>query len=140
MLLRSEIVQKRIYASVGIPFKGNFSLLRHGARKESARSCNPLTQGTPSFGLFLTQGTPSFGLFLTQGTPSFGLFAPLLSIFDHFEPSLQPVMGGCCKMFQLHSIKPHCAGRHFRTKLMSRYIGAGQNDRFDVRIQCGLIE
>ena len=94
MLLRSEIVQKRIYASVGIPFKGNFSLLRHGARKESARSCNPLTQGTPSFGLFLTQGTPSFGL-----------FAPLLPIFDHFEPSLQPVMGGCCKMFQLHSIK-----------------------------------
>ena len=29
----------------------------------------------------------------------------------------------------------HCAGRHFRTKLMSQYIGAGQNDRFDVRIQ-----
>ena len=94
MLLRSEIVQKRIYASVGIPFKGNFSLLRHGARKESARSCNPLTQGTPSFGLFLTQGTPSFGL-----------FAPLLPIFDHFEPSTQPVMGDCCRLFQLHLIK-----------------------------------
>ena len=29
----------------------------------------------------------------------------------------------------------HCSGRHFRTKLMSQYIGAGQNDRFDVRIQ-----
>ena len=29
----------------------------------------------------------------------------------------------------------HCAGRHFRTKLMSRYIGVGQNDGFDVRIQ-----
>ena len=94
MLLRSEMLQKKNYASVGIPFKGNFSLLKHGARRESARSCNPLTQGTPSFGLFLTQGTPSFGL-----------FAPLLSIFEHFEPSLQPVMGGCCKMFQLHSIK-----------------------------------
>ena len=31
--------------------------------------------------------------------------------------------------------KSHCAGRHFMTKLMCRYIGAGQNDRFDVRIQ-----
>ena len=29
----------------------------------------------------------------------------------------------------------HCAGRHFRIKLMSRYIGAGQNDQFDVKIQ-----
>ena len=29
----------------------------------------------------------------------------------------------------------HCSGRHFRTKLMSRYIGAGQNDWLDVRIQ-----
>ena len=29
----------------------------------------------------------------------------------------------------------HCAGRHFWTKLMSQYIGAGQNDRFDVRMQ-----
>ena len=29
----------------------------------------------------------------------------------------------------------HRSGRHFRTKLMSRYIGAGQNDRFDVRMQ-----
>ena len=29
----------------------------------------------------------------------------------------------------------HCSGRHFRTKLMSRYIGVGPNDRFDVRIQ-----
>ena len=29
----------------------------------------------------------------------------------------------------------HRAGRHFRTKLMSRYIGAGQNGRFDMRIQ-----
>ena len=29
---------------------------------------------------------------------------------------------------------PHCAGRHFRTKLMSRYIGAGQNDRFDLAL------
>ena len=29
----------------------------------------------------------------------------------------------------------HCSGRDFRPKLMSRYIGAGQNDRFDVRIQ-----
>ena len=29
----------------------------------------------------------------------------------------------------------HCAGSHFRTKLMSRYIGVGPNDRFDVRIQ-----
>ena len=29
----------------------------------------------------------------------------------------------------------HCAGRRFRTKLKSRYIGAGQNDRVDVRIQ-----
>ena len=29
----------------------------------------------------------------------------------------------------------HCAGRHFRTKLMSQYIGSGQNDQFDVRIQ-----
>ena len=26
-------------------------------------------------------------------------------------------------------------GRHFRTKLMSRNIGSGQNNRFDVRIQ-----
>ena len=31
--------------------------------------------------------------------------------------------------------KPHCSGRHFRTKLMSQYIGAGQNDWFDTRIQ-----
>ena len=29
----------------------------------------------------------------------------------------------------------HCAGRHFRIKSMSRYIGAGQNDQFDVRMQ-----
>ena len=29
----------------------------------------------------------------------------------------------------------HCAGRHFRTKLMSQYIGSGQNIRFDVRIR-----
>ena len=29
----------------------------------------------------------------------------------------------------------HRSGRHFRTKLMSRYIGADQNDRFDVRMQ-----
>ena len=31
-------------------------------------------------------------------------------------------------------IDTHCAGRPLRTKLMSRYIGPGQNDRFDVRI------
>ena len=31
--------------------------------------------------------------------------------------------------------KSHCAGRHFRTKLMSRYIGSGQKKRFDVGIQ-----
>ena len=31
--------------------------------------------------------------------------------------------------------RSHCAGRHFRTKLMSQYIGSGQNDGFDVRIQ-----
>ena len=29
----------------------------------------------------------------------------------------------------------HRSGRHFRTKFMSQYIGAGQNDRFDVRIE-----
>ena len=29
----------------------------------------------------------------------------------------------------------HCTGRHFKTKLMSQYIGAGQNDRFDVRME-----
>ena len=28
-----------------------------------------------------------------------------------------------------------CARRHFRTKLMSQYIGSGQNNRFDVRIR-----
>ena len=40
--------------------------------------------------------------------------------------------GPCLVPTQLWS---QCAGRHFRTKLMSWYIGAGQNDRFDVRIQ-----
>ena len=35
----------------------------------------------------------------------------------------------------LYAWVPLCSGRHFRTKLMSRYIGAGPNDRFDVRIQ-----
>ena len=39
-----------------------------------------------------------------------------------------------CKTWVIQP-SPHCSGRHFRTKLMSRYIGAGQNDRFDVRIQ-----
>ena len=36
-----------------------------------------------------------------------------------------------------HSLRSlsHRSGRHFRTKLMSRYIGAGKNDRFDVRMQ-----
>ena len=29
----------------------------------------------------------------------------------------------------------HRSGRHFRTKLMSRYIGTSQNDQFDVRMQ-----
>ena len=29
----------------------------------------------------------------------------------------------------------HCAGRRFRTKLMSRYIGSSPNGRFDVRFE-----
>ena len=31
--------------------------------------------------------------------------------------------------------RPHRAGRHFRTKLMSRYIGSSPNGRFDVRFE-----
>ena len=32
-------------------------------------------------------------------------------------------------------LHPHCEGRHFRTKLMSQYIGSGQKNLKDVRIQ-----
>ena len=41
----------------------------------------------------------------------------------------------CTDMMSQQGDNAHRSGRHFRTELMSRYIGAGQNDRFDVRIQ-----
>ena len=43
------------------------------------------------------------------------------------------------ELYKIHLVNiywcTHRSGRHFRTKLMSRYIGAGIKDRFDVRIQ-----
>ena len=53
-------------------------------------------------------------------------------------PISTPYRWGLSKKNTLYILKSclsHRSGRHFRTKLMSLYIGAGQNDWFDVRIE-----
>ena len=41
----------------------------------------------------------------------------------------------CTDMMSQQGDNAHRSGRHLRTKLMSQYIGSGQNNWFDVRIQ-----
>ena len=100
---------------------------------------------------------PSFpGRRLSRTTP-WVLLVAFLSSWLCFSGSSSVVPGPSgrppvsCLIFLLHSVTfglfnplfcgsynastAHCAGRHFRTKLMSQYIGFGQKDRFDVRIQ-----
>ena len=55
--------------------------------------------------------------------------------FNLYTSALLPRLGCSSETFFIMKKPTHRAGRHFRTKLMSRYIGSSLNGRFDVRFE-----
>ena len=55
--------------------------------------------------------------------------------FNLYTSALLPRLGCSSETFFIMKKPTHRAGRHFRTKLMSRYIGSSTNGQFDVRIE-----
>ena len=56
-------------------------------------------------------------------------------IFPHLRTSITYTIVVSLKFDSKRTYGPQCTGRHFRTKLMSQYIGSDQKKKFDVRIQ-----